>query len=104
MSFSDKEKRRLIAITRQLKEQKGITINPKNINADIKNFKADFQELDNLKQEYGDLPAIVEEAEAEQKKLKSIINDLNDYMAVLHPEGLLDMSGGSSSGGSFGAA
>ncbi len=103
MSLSEKEKRRVIAITRQLKEQKGIGVDPKEINADIKIYRDKLAGLDAVKKEYSDLPAIVEEAEQEQKKLQSIINDLNEYMEVLHPEGLLDFGSGSKGTKTMGA-
>jgi len=36
---------------------------------------------------------VIEEADKSVKKLQSIIDDINEYMTVLHPEGLIDIGG-----------
>jgi hypothetical protein len=96
MAFNDKQKRRVVAITKQLKEQKGITVKKAELLAGINDFKKTQQEILKVKSEYSDCPLVQEEADKEHKKLQKIIDDLNEYMKVLHPEGLLDMGSSSS--------
>lgn len=96
MAFNDKQKRRAIAITRQLKEQKGITVKKGELLAGVNEFKKTQQEILKVKNEYADCPLVQEKADEEFKKLQKIIDDLNDYMKVLHPEGLLDLGSASS--------
>ena len=93
--FSEKQKRQIVAITRKLKEQKGITIKPSEVDHDLKDLKETIKKIDSIKEEFKDTPAVVEEADKGKKRLMKIISDMNEYMAVLHPEGLLDYGSGS---------
>jgi|GEM_PF-3142909 len=98
MAFNDKEKRRLIALTRALKEEKGLSIKKMELDSDIARFRDAQKQLEVIKQEYKDSPAVVKEAEKESAKLQSIVDQLNEYMSVIHPEGLLDIGGDTGKG------
>ena len=63
-------------------------------NHEIKQLKEKQKEINKIKEEHKDIPAIVEKADDSNKKLQTIINDLNDFMKVLHPEGLIDYGNG----------
>lgn len=91
MAFSEKEKKRIIALTRALKEEKGVIIKKSELEYDIARFKKGQAEIDKIAYEYADTPAVVKEAEKEKAKLESIIGELNEYMSIIHPEGLLDL-------------
>ncbi len=101
MSFSDKEKRRLIALTRALKEEKGLSIKKNELDIDIARFRDAQKQLEVIKQEYKDSPAVVKEAEKESAKLQTIVEQLNEYMSIIHPEGLLDINGDGGKGKSM---
>lgn len=101
MSFSDKEKRRLIALTRALKEEKGIQLRKAELDNDIARFRDAQKQLDVIKQEYKDSPAVVKEAEKESAKLQAIVDQLNEYMSIVHPEGLLDIGNSDGKGKSM---
>ncbi|MDA0771764.1 MAG: hypothetical protein O3C63_02355 [Cyanobacteria bacterium] len=91
MALNEKEKTRFLAILKAMKEQKGYVVKQSELQADIKHYKKSQAEIEDLKKEYSDCPAVLKEADAQKKKLQNIINDLNQYMQILHPEGLLDM-------------
>jgi len=91
MGFSDQEKRRLLVLTRRLRDEKGIAIKQDELQEDIQRFQDGINELEQIKEEYKDTPVVVEEAKESQVKLERIIGDLNEYMSIIHPEGLLDL-------------
>jgi len=95
MAFNDKQKKRIVAITRQLKEQKGVTIKQSELAQDLASCKQRQKKVLEIKEQFKDVPVIQEQANESHKKLQRIIDDLNDYMAILHPEGLLDYGSGS---------
>ncbi len=101
MSFSDKEKRRLIALTRALKEEKGIQLKKIELDNDIARFRDAQKQLEVIKQEYKDSPVVVKEAEKESAKLQIIVDQLNEYMSLIHPEGLLDIGNNDGKGKSM---
>ncbi|MBT6842834.1 MAG: hypothetical protein HOA17_03430 [Candidatus Melainabacteria bacterium] len=91
MSLNDKQKKRVVAITKQLKIQKGISINQKEIMDGISSCKKSQQEILGIKKQHPNSLEVREKAETNTKKLQNIIDDLNEYMRILHPEGLLEM-------------
>ncbi len=96
MPLNDKEKRRFVAIAKEMKKKKNFVIKQTGMRAGITEYQKAQKELLELKEEYKDCPAVVQKAEENYKKLQGIIDDLNEYMRVLHPEGLLDLGSGSS--------
>jgi len=94
MSLNDKQKKAVVAITRQLKEQKGLTIKQSELLQEIDDCKKRQKRALEIKQENEKLPAIAQKADDTHKKLQNIINELNEYMSILHPEGLLDYGSG----------
>ncbi len=100
MAFDEKEKRRLIALTRALKEEKGLSIKKIELDNDILRLRKAEKELEAIKQEYKDSPVVVKEAEKEKAKLRAIVDQLNEYMKIIHPEGLLDLTGTDGKGAS----
>lgn len=101
MSFSDKEKRRLIALTRALKQEKGLSMKKVELDSDIARFRDAQKQLEVIKQEYKDSPAVIKEAEKESAKLQAIVEQLNEYMSIIHPEGLLDIGNNDGKGKSM---
>jgi hypothetical protein len=97
MAMNEKDKIRVKALAKKLKEKKGINIKQSGLQSDINRLKKDQEKIIKLKSESESL-VIHKEADLAVKKLQSIIDDINDYMTVLHPEGLLDY-GSSTSGG-----
>jgi DNA repair exonuclease SbcCD ATPase subunit len=91
MSFTEQEKRRLIALTRQLKEQKGLTIKKSELDQDIAHYRKAQEEIIQIKDQHRESPAVTKAAEESYGKLQSIIDDLNDYMGLIYPEGLIDL-------------
>lgn len=91
MAFSEQEKKRFKAIIRRLRKEKGIRIYKHELDSDIAKIQNDIKAIEKIKEEHKDTPVVVEEADKAHKKLKGIIDDLNDYMSVLHPEGLIDL-------------
>jgi hypothetical protein len=96
MALNDKQKRRLVALTKQVREQKGITIKKAELDQDIARYKKTQQEILKQKEGFEDNIEVTTAVDKGYKKLQGIIDDLNDYMRVLHPAGLLDMGSGTS--------
>lgn len=96
MALNDKQKRRLVAVVNQLKQQKGLTIKKNELDQDIARYKKAQQEILQQKEGFEDNKEVVDAVEKGYKKVQSIIDELNEYMRVLHPEGLLDLGQGSS--------
>ena len=94
MPMNEKQKRKFLAVVRQLKKQKNFTVKQAEIAKDIKNLEKAQAEINKVAQEHKEEAAVQKAAEAENQKLQNIINDLNEYMKVLHPEGLLDYGSG----------
>lgn len=94
MAMNDQERKRFVAITRRLKEQKGITIKQSEVAVLLEKLKKGYKDVSAVKEEYKSYDAVKEEADIELKKIQSIINDLNEYMSILHPEGLIDFGTG----------
>lgn len=92
--MNEDQKKKFVAVVRQLKKQKGITVKQADLAKDINHFKEAQQEILKVKEEYKDEELVQKEADKEYKKLQGIVNELNDYMKVLHPEGLLDFGTG----------
>jgi hypothetical protein len=90
MAKSDKQKRRIIAIARQLKEQKGLTFKHSEFMQDLNRAQKAQADILKVKEEYKGIEIVEKEADKEYKKLQAIIDEINDYMQILHPEGLLD--------------
>jgi hypothetical protein len=90
MPKTEKQKKRIIAIARQLKEQKGFTFKHSEYVEDLARFKKAQSDILKVKEEYKGVDVVEKEADKEYKKLQSIIDEINDYMQILHPEGLLD--------------
>jgi|688.fasta_scaffold2112237_1 hypothetical protein len=90
MPKTEKQKRRIIAIARQLKEQKGFTFKHSEYVEDLARFKKAQSEILKIKEEYKGVDVIQKKADIEYKKFQAIIDQINDYMQILHPEGLLD--------------
>jgi len=93
MAMNEKDKIRVTALAKKLKEQKGITIKQAGLQSDVTKLKKDQDKIKKIKSGSESL-AVHKEADTAVKKLQSIIDDLNDYMTVLHPEGLLDYGSG----------
>lgn len=93
MQFNDKEKKRMVALTRELKRQKGLTIKNHEMQHTINTYKKTQKEILSIKDKYAGNKEVESVALAEHKKLQEIIDELNQYMAVIHPEGLIDFSG-----------
>lgn len=94
MAFNEQKKRRIVAITKQLRNQKGLTIKQSDLNEGLAEYKEAQTQLLSLKEKYNSMPGVVEKIDSEYKKVQKIINDLNEYMSVLHPEGLIDFGSG----------
>ena len=94
--MNEDQKKRFIAIVRQLKKQKGITLKQSELVKDLNNVKQAQERILKVKEEYKDEEVVQREADKEYKKLQEVANNLNDYMKVLHPEGLLDFGTGAS--------
>lgn len=94
MPMNEDQKKKLVALTRQLKKQKGISIKQSELQEDITRLKKAQEEINSIKEQHKDVEVVQKEADVENKKLQIIINELNDYMKVLHPEGLLDFGTG----------
>ncbi len=94
--MDDKSKRKIVAIAKQLKEKKGFVVNQQEVNKDIMRYKKAQQEILKVKEAHKGIEIVEKEADQSCKKLQGIIDDLNEYMRVLHPEGLLDLGSGSS--------
>ena len=95
MPMNENQKKKFVAIVRQLKKQKGVTVKQADLMKDINHFKKAQQDILKVKEEYKDHEIVQKEADKEYKKMQNIVNELNEYMKVLHPEGLLDFSTGS---------
>ncbi len=96
MALNDKQKRRLIALTKQVKEQKGISIKKAELDQDIARYKKAQQEVLKQKEGFENNLEVTTAVDKGYKQLQNIIDDINEYMRVLHPAGLLDMGSGSS--------
>ena len=96
MPLNDKEKRRFVAIAKEMKKKKNFVVKQPEMRAGIQEYQKAQKELLDLKEEYKNYPAVVQKADESYKQLQTIIDDLNEYMRVLHPAGLLDMGSGSS--------
>ena len=96
MATNDKKKKRIVAIARQLKDKKGLTIKQNELNQDLTRFKTAQKEILKVKEEYKGVEIVEKEADAKYKKLQSIIDELNEYMSILHPEGIIDYGSGAS--------
>ena len=97
--IDQKQKKRAVAVVKALRDQKGIVLKKHELDQDLKNLKKAQQEVLDIKAQDSS-PATQKEADKSFNKLQSIIDDLNDYMSVLHPEGLIDI-GPSAQGGSM---
>lgn len=95
MPFNDKQKKQFIAVARQLKQQKGLTFKQSELQQDIINCKKAQEEILKLKEGFENNKEVTTKVEENHKKLQTIIDDLNEYMRILHPEGLLDFGKGS---------
>ncbi|MCH2226489.1 MAG: hypothetical protein MK033_01830 [Candidatus Caenarcaniphilales bacterium] len=91
MAFTDQEKRRFKAIVKRLRKEKGIRFYKHECEEDLARAKKGMSELEKIKEESKDMPIVVEEAEKAHKKLQTIVSNLNEYMSILHPEGLFDI-------------
>lgn len=98
MALNEKEKRRLVALVKGLKTQKGITLNQNSANKGIQELKGIQKEILQVKKEYPDSAEVKDKADKEFNRLQNIIDNLNEYMTVLHPEGLIDLGSGSGGG------
>ena len=94
--MNDEQQKRFVAIIRQLKKQKGLTVKQSELVNDINNLKKAQEDILKIKEENKDNEDIKQEVDKGYKKLQSVVNDLNEYMKVLHPEGLLDFGSGAS--------
>lgn len=96
MAFDDKRKRRIVAVSKKLKEDKGLVVKSSDLQKAIADYKQIQKDYQQVKEKYKDSEAVVKRADESTKKVQTIIDELNEYMRVLHPEGLLDMGTGSS--------
>lgn len=94
MVMNENQKKKFVAVVRQLKKQKGVTVKQSDLMKDINHFKQAQQDILKVKEQYKDEEIVQKEADKEYKKMQNIVNELNDYMKVLHPEGLLDFGTG----------
>lgn len=85
-----KEKRRIVAITKRLKEEKGINLTKAEFDIGIKQAQK-AQELIRKEAEGNDSPDVQQAADESCAKLQSIIDDINYYMGAVYPEGLIDI-------------
>lgn len=88
----EKERRRIIGITKQLREQKGIVISKKEVDKDLQNLKNAQHELDAMVQP-DSTPAFKREVKESKGKLQDVIDEINLYMGIVYPEGLIDLGG-----------
>lgn len=91
--MDEKEKTKFVAIIRRLQKDKGFTIKNHAVKGYIDELKKKQNELKEIKEENPDSAAVQDEADKGYKQLQSVVDDLNSYMAVLHPEGLIDYGG-----------
>lgn len=95
MPMNEEQKKKFVAIVRQLKKQKGITLKQNELLNDVNNLKKAQQDILKVKAEYKGNEIVEREADKEHQKLQAVVNNLNEYMKILHPEGLLDFGTGS---------
>ncbi len=95
MPLNDKQRKKFVAIVRQLKKQKGVAIKQQELNQDIERYKKAQEEILVIKEQNLGLKDVESYADDKVKKLQGIIDELNEYMKILHPEGLLDLGIGS---------
>jgi hypothetical protein len=98
MALNDKQKRAATAITRGLKEKKGLSIKQSELLQEIDDCKKRQKKALEIKEANAKSPVVVEKADETYRKLQNIIDDINEYMSILHPEGLLDYGSGASGG------
>lgn len=96
MALNDKQRNRLKALVKGLKEKKGVSIKQSEVLAGIKGYKEIQKEILTVKEKYKESPAVQKEADIQYQKLQAVIDDVNEYMKILHPEGLIDFGSGSS--------
>jgi hypothetical protein len=95
MAFTEQEKRRIIAITRKLREDKGIVIRKSDLDQDLARVKSSqdnivkSKKLDTSKEHAA-------KADESTKKLQEVIDNLNEYMSVLHSANLIEIDVGGS--------
>ena len=95
MPMNEDQKKKFVAIIRQLKKQKGIAVKQSGLAKDLNNVKEAQQRVLEVKNKYPDDKVVQREADKEYQKLQSVASDINEYMKILHPEGLLDFGTGS---------
>ena len=93
MAFSEQEKKKFKAIIRRLRKEKGLRIYKHELDTDLLKLKKAQQSILEIKEANKDHPNVLEEADKSVKKLQGIIDDINEYMTVLHPDGLIDIGG-----------
>lgn len=87
-----KEKRRVLAIAKRLKEQKGIMVSKLAVDDDLRKLKKAKKEAEEIGAN-SDSAVVKKASEETQANLQSVIDNLNDYMGIIYPEGLIDLGG-----------
>lgn len=85
-----KNKRRAIAITKKLKEEKGINLTKAGFDVGLKQYQK-AQEQIRKEAEGSNSPEVKRVADESCQKLQGIIDDINYYMGIVYPEGLIDI-------------
>jgi uncharacterized FlaG/YvyC family protein len=87
---NEKKALRLKAIAKGLKEKKGLVVKESELKTDISKLEKAQKEIKETSSKFQTQEGKTE-ADRAYKKLQNIIDDLNEYMAILHPEGLIQL-------------
>lgn len=88
----DKKRRRLIALTKKLREEKGIVMKKHELETDIRTIRKAQEEINKIAEQDAS-KEIQDYASETNGQLQSIIDDINYYMGIVYPEGLIDIGG-----------
>ncbi len=93
----EKKSRRIVAVTKELRQKKGITIKKHEIDIGLKQLTKAKKDILQMGETDGS-EAAKKAAATESEKLQNIIEDLNYYMGIVYPEGLVDIGEGEDRG------
>lgn len=86
----DKKRRKVVAITRELKKQKGIVMKKSGFEAELQNLKNEQAKIAKIVEGEND-QEVLDAAHESNAKLQNIVDDINLYMGIIYPEGLMEI-------------
>lgn len=95
----EKKALRVRALAKGLKEKKGFVAKESELKQDIARLEKTQKEIKEASSKFQTEEG-KSQADNAYKKLQNIIDDLNEYMSILHPEGLIQIDTSSSGEGS----